>query len=159
MGHKIISNAGRAEPRYPDHPCKRTKEDDMTKKGEMRITVWQFVRIMVAFEGRRARPSVYAVWEGSWRELDAELTKLGRTDHASYSDLMMNQEVVLDLSSDKHRGEVIAALRRIMQDLKQQLRVASGGAADRRSLKFELTELGELSKTLNRDRSSPRLSG
>ena len=159
MGHQIISNAGRAEPRYPDRPGERIKEDDMTKKGEMRITVWQFVRIMVALEGRRARPSVYAAWEGSWRELDAELTKLGRTDHASYSDLMMNQEVVLDLSSDKHRGEVIAALRRIMQDLKQQLRVASGGAADRRSLKFELAELGQLSKTLNRDRSSPRQSG
>ena len=159
MGRQIITNASTAEPRYPGRPGKTTKEDDMTKKGEMRITVWQFVRIMVALEGRRARPSVYAAWEGSWRELDAELTKLGRTDHASYSDLMMNQEVVLELSSDKHRGEVIAALRRIMQDMKQQLRVASGGAADRRSLKFELAELGELNKTLNRDSSSPSQSG
>ena len=131
----------------------------MIKKGEMRIAVWQFVRIMVALEGRRARPSVYAAWEGAWRELDAELTKLGRTDHATFSDLMMNQEVVLELSSDKHRGEVIAALRRIMQDMKQQLRVASGGAADRRSLKFELVELGELNKTLNRNSPTPRKLG
>ena len=131
----------------------------MIKKGEMRIAVWQFVRIMVALEGRRARPSVYAAWEGAWRELDAELTKLGRTDHATFSDLMMNQEVVLELSSDKHRGEVIAALRRIMQDMKRQLRVASSGAADRRSLKFELVELGELNKTLNRNSPTPRQLG
>ena len=159
MGRQNISNAGTAEPRYPGRPGKTTKEDDMTKKGEMRITVWQFVRIMVALEGRRARPIVYAAWEGAWRELDAELTKLGRTDHAAYSDLMMNQEVVLELGSDKHRGEVIAALRRIMQDMKQQLRGGSGGAADRRSLKFELAELGELNKTLNRDSPSTRQSG
>ncbi|MDA0231374.1 MAG: hypothetical protein O3B21_14460 [Proteobacteria bacterium] len=131
----------------------------MAKKGEMRISVWQFVRIMVALEGRRPRPSVYAAWEGAWRELDTELTKLGRTDHAAYSDLMMNQEVVLELGSDKHRGEVIAVLRRITQDMKRQLRVASGGAADRRSLKFELAELGELNRSLNRDSPSPRQSG
>ena len=131
----------------------------MIKKGEMRIAVWQFVRIMVALEGRRARPSVYAAWEGAWRELDAELTKLGRTDHATFSDLMMNQEVVLELSSDKHRREVITALRRIIQDMKRQLRVASNGAADRRSLKFELVELGELNKTLNRNSPTPRQLG
>jgi hypothetical protein len=131
----------------------------MAKKGEMRVTVWQFVRIMVALEGRRSRPSIYAAWQGAWRELDAELTKLGRTDHAAYSDLMMNQEVVLELGSDKHRGEVIAVLRRIMQDMKRQLRVANGGAADRRSLKFELAELGDLNKSLNRDSPSPRQSG
>ncbi|HJN59635.1 MAG TPA: hypothetical protein QF630_01190 [Alphaproteobacteria bacterium] len=126
----------------------------MVKQREMRITVWQFVRIMVALEGRRPRPEVYQDWKDAWRELDAELTRLGRTDHAAYSDLMMNQEVVLELGGDKRRREVVAALARIMQDTKRQLRAANAGAEERRGLKFELAELGELHKALNRDSPS-----
>ena len=76
---------------------------NMAGKGEMRITVWQFVRIMVALEGRRPRAEVYENWKGAWQELDAELTRLGKSDHAAYSDLMMNQEVVLELGGANRR--------------------------------------------------------
>ena len=131
----------------------------MTDKAEMRITVWQFVRIMVALEGRRPRAGVYEDWKGAWRELDAELTRLGRTDHAAYSDLMMNQEVVLALGGNKRRREVIAVLARIMQDLKRQLRTVKSGPEERRSLKFELAELRDLYGALNRDSPSLRQSG
>ncbi len=131
----------------------------MTHEGEMRITVWQFVRIMVALEGRRPRARVYADWKAAWRELDAELTRLGRADRAAYSDLMMNQEVVLELGGDKRRREVIAVLARIMRDMKRQMRAANSGAEERRSLKFELGELGGLHDTLNRDSPSLRRSG
>ena len=131
----------------------------MTNKAEMKITVWQFVRIMVALEGRRPRARVYADWQGAWRELDTELTRLERADHAAYSDLMMNQEVVLELGGDKRRREVSAALARIMRDMKRQMRAAKSGAEDRRSLKFELGELGDLHQALNRDSPSLRRSG
>lgn len=131
----------------------------MTDKAEMRITVWQFVRIMVALEGRRPRARVYEDWQGAWRELDAELTRLGRTDHAAYSDLMMNQEVVLALGGGKRRREVTQALARIMQDMKRQLRTAKSGPEERRSLKFELAELRDLYTALNRDSPSLRQSG
>ena len=131
----------------------------MAGKGEMRITVWQFVRIMVALEGRRPRAEVYEDWKGAWQELDAELTRLGKTDHAAYSDLMMNQEVVLELGGGKRRRELSQALLRITRDMKRQLRTAAGGAAERRSLKFELGELEVLQKSLNRDSPSLRQSG
>jgi len=120
----------------------------MANKRELRLTVWQFVRIMVALEGRRTRPRVHADWQAVWRELDGELTRLGQYDHAAYSDLMMNQEVVLELSNDKRRGEVRAALERVMRRMKQELRIAKSGAEERRSLKFELQELSDLHRTL-----------
>ena len=120
----------------------------MSEKRELRITVWQFVRIMVSLEDRRTRPMVYEDWKPAWKELDGELGRLARDDHAAYSELMMNQEVVLQLSSDKRRGEVRAAIERVMQRMKKELRVAESGVEERRSLKFELHELSELHRTL-----------
>ena len=132
---------------------------NMAGKGEMRITVWQFVRIMVALEGRRPRAEVYENWKGAWQELDAELTRLGKNDHAAYSDLMMNQEVVLELGGANRGREVTQALTRIIRDMKRQMRTANSAAAERRSLKFELGELDALHKSLNRDSPSLRQSG
>jgi hypothetical protein len=159
MGDQIISNAGSAEPRYVGRQLSESEKGGMSKRREMRIAVWQFVRIMVALEGRRPRAAVYEDWKAAWRELDAELTRLGRADRAAYSDLMMNQEVVLEIGGDKRRREVVAALARIMQDIKRQMRAAASGAEERRGLKFELAELGELHKALNRDSPSLRQSG
>ena len=131
----------------------------MTQKRELRITVWQFVRIMVALEGRRPRAQIYDDWKAAWRELDTELTRLGKSDIAAYSELMMNQEVVLEIGGGKRRREVMHVLARILRDMKRQLRNAGGGAEERRSLKFELGELDDLNKSLNRDSPSPRQSG
>ena len=125
----------------------------MAKKRELRITVWQFVRIMVALEGRRPRARVYDDWKGAWGELDAELTRLGREDHAQYSDLMMNEEVVLELRDDNRRREVVAALQRVMRRTKQEMRAAKSGAPDRRSLKFEMRELDALHRALRPNRA------
>ncbi|PPR19821.1 MAG: hypothetical protein CFH39_02528, partial [Alphaproteobacteria bacterium MarineAlpha10_Bin2] len=115
--------------------------------------------IMMALEGRRPRAEVYENWKGAWQELDAELTRLGKSDHAAYSDLMMNQEVVLELGGANRRREVTQALTRIMRDMKRQMRTANSAAAERRSLKFELGELDALHKSLNRDSPSLRQSG
>jgi len=128
----------------------------MAENDELRIAVWQFVRIMVALEGRRPRAKVYGDWKSAWRELDTELTRLGKSDHAAYSDLMMNQEVVLILSSKACRSEVILALSRITRDIKRQIAVPKGGAEDRNSLKYEFGELSALQAKLSRDPRSTR---
>ena len=67
---------------------------------ELRIPVWQFVRIMVELEGRASskRPrggSVYTDWRDAWAELDARLSDLGERDAAAFANLMMEQEVVV----------------------------------------------------------------
>ena len=60
---------------------------------QLRIVVWQFVRIMVQLEAeagrRKRRASVYDDWREAWEELDARLTDLGKKDVAAYSNLMM----------------------------------------------------------------------
>jgi len=131
----------------------------MADKDELRIAVWQFVRIMVALEGRRPRAKVYDDWKPAWRELDGELTRLGKSDHGAYSDLMMNQEVVLTLGGKARRSEVAQALARVTRDIKRQVAAPKSGAEERKSLKFELGELSALQATLNRDSRSPRRSG
>ena len=67
---------------------------------ELRIPVWQFVRIMVHLEGDSGRgkskgESVYGDWLDAWTELDAHLTKLGKTNADGFADLMMEQEVLV----------------------------------------------------------------
>lgn len=123
----------------------------MAETNELRIAVWQFVRIMVALEGRRPRAKIYDHWKSAWDELDSELTRLGKSDHAAYSDLMMNQEVVLKLDSKERRDEVIQALLRINRDIKRQIAAAKSRVEERKTLKFELGELSALQAALNRD--------
>jgi hypothetical protein len=129
------------------------------KRDEIRIAVWQFVRIMVALEGRRPRAQVYDDWKAAWHEIDRELTRLGKSDHAAYSDLMMNQEVVLILADDTRRREVAQALSRVIRGIKGSLSAAKGDAAARDGLKFELAELAALNDSLNRDSRSSGRSG
>ena len=131
----------------------------MAAKDELRIAVWQFVRIMVALEGRRPRARVYDDWKQAWHELDGELGRLGQSDHAAYSDLMMNQEVVLTLGGPARRREVVQALSRVTRDIKRRMSAAKSGAAERKSLKFELAELTALHDSLNRDSRPSKRSG
>jgi len=128
----------------------------MAEKDELRVAVWQFVRIMVALEGRRPRSKVYDDWRPAWRELDSELTRLGKSDHTAYTDLMMNQEVVLTLDAKARRSEVIQALVRVTRDIKRQIAEPKSGAEERRSLKYELGELSALQITLQRNSRSTR---
>ncbi len=128
----------------------------MAKNDELRMAVWQFVRIMVALEGRRPRAVVYDDWKPAWRELDSELTRLGKSDHAAYSDLMMNQEVVLALGGKARRSEVIRALARITRDIRRRVAAPKSEAEERNSLKYELGELSALQAKLSSDPRSTR---
>jgi len=128
----------------------------MTKTDEMRIAVWQFVRIMVALEGRRPRAKVYDDWKQAWREVDYELSRLSKSDHAAYSNLMMNQEVVLNFGDKSRRSEVTRALARVTRDIKRRISAPKSEAEERNSLKYELGELSALQASLSRDSRSTR---
>ena len=136
------------EPRYP-----RTA---MAENDEIRIAVWQFVRIMVALEGRRPRAKVYDDWKLAWREVDNELIRLSKSDHAAYSELMMNQEVVLTLGNQIRRSEVTRALARVTRDIKRRISAPNSEVEERKNLKYELGELNALKTSLSRDTRSAR---
>ncbi|MBS27680.1 MAG: hypothetical protein CL566_01960 [Alphaproteobacteria bacterium] len=123
---------------------------------ELRIIVWQLVRIMVQLEsvarnrGRKKAPSVYADWRASWTEIDRTLTRLGDSDSEAFSDLMMNQEVVLRCRDRSQLNEVTRAIENVINQLDQHLRAAKGDAQQEEDLQFERREMNALLKRLRK---------
>ncbi|MCZ6593025.1 MAG: hypothetical protein O7G13_13890 [Alphaproteobacteria bacterium] len=123
---------------------------------ELRLAVWQFVRIMVQLEtasrarGRRSAPSLYGAWRSAWQEVDRRLTELGKTDTAGFSDLMMEQEVVLQCRGRAQLNELMRTLDNVVNQLKAEIKAASGDARQMTDLRFERTELETLGRRLRK---------
>ncbi len=123
---------------------------------ELRLVVWQFVRVMVQLEtvartrGRQGAPSLYAAWRPAWQELDRRLTQLGKTDAAGFSELMMDQEVVLQCRNRAQLNELIRAVDNVVNQLKSEMKAATGDARRTTDLRFERTELETLGRHLRK---------
>ncbi len=126
------------------------------KTTELRLVVWQFVRIMVQLEkvsrvrGRDRAPTVYRDWRGSWTEIDRTLDRLGKTDVEAFSDLMMNQEVVLKLNGKSQLNEVARTAENVVGQLDQLIRDARGNARQEEDLQFERREMKALVRQLRK---------
>jgi hypothetical protein len=121
---------------------------------EIRIVVWQFVRIMVQLEteasrrrpkGGGGRSSLFESWREAWEELDAKLTDLGKRDHRAYSNLMMDQEVVLECASAGDLAELVQTVDRVIKRLGDMISRKQGKVKD---LRFELREMKTLRQEL-----------
>lgn len=123
---------------------------------EVRLVVWQFVRVMVQLEtvararGRQGAPSIYGAWRPAWQELDRRLTQLGKTDAAGFSDLMMEQEVVLQCRNRAQFNELTRTVDNVINQLKGEIKAAAGDARRLTDLRFERTELETLSRHLRK---------
>ncbi len=91
-----------------------------------------------------------------WRSLDEQLTTLGQSDSQGFSELMMDQDVVLeDVNADELKVVIQAAegvIRSLQRETKQeqQNQDVAGG------LQFELTEMKALLKRLKGRRTSSK---
>ena len=121
---------------------------------EIRVVVWQFVRIMVQLEteSTRRKPrsggvraSVYESWREAWEELDTKLTELGKRDHRAYSNLMMDQEVVLECANATDLAEVLQTVDRVIKRLGDMITRKQGKLKD---LRFEVRDLKTLRQEL-----------
>ena len=123
---------------------------------ELRLVVWQFVRVMVQLEassrarGRESAPSLYGAWRPAWQEIDRRLTEVGKTDAAAFSDLMMEQEVVVQCRNREQMGELQRTLENVVNQLKAETKAASGDARRLTDLRFERTELETLIRRLRK---------
>jgi hypothetical protein len=113
---------------------------------EVEFTVWQFVRIMVDLEGRRANRPAYEAWQEAWKELDRKLERNRQKDVEAFSDLMMNKEVIVDANLAQVQDAAEAAGRVIRALGKALVRVDSHRERD--NLLFEQGELEELRSRL-----------
>ena len=120
-----------------------------SKGTELRLVVWQFVRIMVQLETvARVRGSTRG--RSSWTEIDRSLERLGKTEAEAFADLMMNQEVVLRCRDKTQINEVTRTADNVVAQLDDMLRDARGDAKREEDLQFERREMKALVKHLRR---------
>jgi broad specificity phosphatase PhoE len=130
---------------------------------DLRIPVWQFVRIMVELERRASgraggTGSVYDEWRDAWAELDTRLTDLGDRDARAFSDLMMEQEVVVSCRSS-HLPEVRRTADTLVRKMKAEVR-NEADAQRKQDLRFEIRELETLARGLaKRQKKAPNNPG
>lgn len=131
---------------------------------ELRFTVWQFVRLMVHIEGppppNPEQTAVAAAWAEIWRPLDARLADLAERDFEAYSELMMNQDVVVADATPAQCRTAQCAFEEIMKIMDRAIKSLShdGGRGENtppdpehlQSLKFERRELRQLARKLGR---------
>lgn len=115
---------------------------------EIRFVVWQFVRLMVQLEESvkagtdKATKELYNSWEDIWVDLDAKLIDMGKKNPESFAELMMDQEVVSELTNDE--ADLVALqLKIVLDDITNKLK-HTDVEEDVEDLSFERDELSQL---------------
>lgn len=135
----------------------------MARADSISVDVWQFVRIMVALEkgarrGGRAG-GAYATWRDIWKELDGRLETLGKSDPVAFSDLMMEQQVVLPNASAARIGEIVTAIKSVTRDMDATLDRGTGDSNHTADLRFERGALKALARRLTGHTRGARKTG
>lgn len=149
----------------PNRPTTTGRKPPMRGGHRLDITVWQFVRIMVQLEavaktrGGRSRAGrapvspderpVYVDWREAWQEVDHELTRLGKTDSDAFSDLMMNQNVVLECRNRSQINEVERAIENVVHQMRAEVTASAGDDEHITDLRSEIRELEKLARRLS----------
>lgn len=116
---------------------------------EIRFTVWQFVRLMVHLEEVSDPAELLGAWGDIWTPLDADLGHLAEDDFDAFSDLMMNQDVVIENATESQALAAADALTAVMKALDSA--IDEGGEDEQlQHLKFERRELRQLARKITR---------
>ena len=134
--------ARRRSPRTP-----RTAPAGTAAGSELRLPIWQFVRLMVAVEETldkapdRQADMLMQAWSDDWREVDAELTRRGETDADAFAQLMMDQEIVLEAVTPALAKAVAETLTGVVRTMRASLKSGPAEGQRREDLQFEIAEL------------------
>jgi len=126
------------------------------RKIKLHFTVWQFVRMMVFLEDVKKSPGpaksslVLSQRHEIWRALDAKLTGLGKKDSQAFSELMMEQDVVLEDVSADELEEFIGATQGVVKKLRKETEGKQRDESVAAGVIFECEEMQVLLKGMQR---------
>ena len=124
---------------------------------DLRLTVWQFVRLMVQVDetlAARANPAVDAIratWEDIWLDIDARLDDLGRKDPDGFASMMMDQDVVLTGMTPALQTAIAGELAQVVRTM-QAVRRSTREQQVKDDLTFEIQELNDVLMQLGEKR-------
>lgn len=118
----------------------------------LRLTVWEFVRLMVALEDKPRREAMAEelkrLWGEAWAEIDAELARLASADPDAYAVMMMDRETVLPGATPPRRRYVASVLREVARAMRAEREALAPRAPERLDFDFEIAELERTAKRL-----------
>ena len=121
---------------------------------ELRLTTWEFVRLMVQCEEtRKSSPTasvnlIWQSWSDMWYDLDKELDTLAEKDFDAFSTMMMEQEVVIESITEDQLSAVIGELKNVKTAMQTALDEADLHPDVRDAMTYEVEELTQRIKTL-----------
>ena len=124
---------------------------------DLRLTVWQFVRLMVQVDETLAAkpdPGVQAVkdmWDDIWLDIDARLEELGRKDPDGFATMMMDQEVVLTGMTPSLQSAIGSEVAKVVRAM-QGTRRSTKDQQSKDDLTFEIQELNDVLSDLGQKR-------
>ncbi len=124
---------------------------------DLRLSVWQFVRLMVQVdETLAARPNpaveeIKTTWDDIWLDIDARLEELGRKDPDGFATMMMDQEVVLTGMTPALQTAIAGELAQVVRTM-QTARRSTKDQQAKDDLTFEIQELNDVLTALGQKR-------
>ncbi len=132
------------------------RKPDATK---LTFVVWQFVRVMVQLEKSGNKSRAYRAWRDQWEKLDRRLERLGKSNRAGFSKLMMTEEVVIDKVTGAELSEVRKALDTVIRNINTDIQKAEPDDALLDGLELELVELAALRDEVRAMAPAPTRTG
>lgn len=123
---------------------------------DLRLPVWQFVRLMVQVEEtlKKGRSGPVAglsrAWGEVWEEVDGALGRLGKTDPEAFADLMMDQEVVLEQVTADQVATAGQEFAKVIATMRERLKRQPKAGQEAEDLRFEIDALEATVKALPR---------
>ena len=114
---------------------------------ELRLSTWEFVRLMVQCEEtRKSSPTasvnlIWGAWSDMWQDLDKELEALAEKDFDAYSTMMMEEEVVIEHVTDEQLSAVMGELENVKNAMQTALDTGDIHDEVRDAMTFEIEEL------------------
>jgi len=111
---------------------------------KLTFVVWQFVRVMVQLEKTGTKSQAYRAWRDQWKKLDRRLDRLGKSNRAGFSNLMMTEDVVIDKVTAAELSDVRRALDAVIRQINTDIQTCEPEDELLGGLESELTELAAL---------------
>ena len=122
---------------------------------ELRLTTWEFVRLMVQCEeSQQQKPTatvetIWSAWQSIWTPLDKTLSDLVDKDFQAYSEMMMEEEVVIKDVTTEQLSATITELTNVKNAMQNALDTVQLHDEVRDAMTFETEELESRITSLN----------
>lgn len=116
------------------------------------LTVWEFVRVMVALEDEGEDGALVTNRADVWDAVDAELGRLATSDGDGFAEMMMEHQVTLEELTAAEAKDILRGAEIALEAIKGEEDIGDHDEETAHGLRFEKGGLKALIKKLRRSK-------